>query len=282
MAGRERFRRKKRMSFKKWILKKIEEPKIWNEYRYIFGGQILPEENEAAYQEFFFLNYSDIPSVVPLGVDTASVAPVHGALTSYEQAIYGYRKLLKGRCVFTIRNNGLTPCRLSYMVLQAKCNFGGSALSDWVDGVQSHGITSNETTDIQIGLKDGLYGLQDNWKLLRIRYKMLEPGQSWEGRIVVPMMKWDCLLYANEGKTTQAWITHAVIMRAQGVPSHDATTSTYVGTCGCHIDYTVQKNIIQSQQVEDLRWKKYRTTNDLSAQAAGGLVAVPDVEENKE
>lgn len=284
----KRVYKKPRLSLMQRIKRLIDRPKQINEIRASGGEYLKANNNSCAYGSHYFLyNVDADPATLKRLVNTDGAGnPVVDTSDSFPGSATNLKhQVYKASIQYTFRNNGTTPMKLDFATF--KCIDNGTSTqtisSLWEQGIEAKGITTNETTNIQLNIKDGLNALKKYWKMHTYKQVTLDPGMQYTFNID----RKKPLYYDHRAQSDESIIYHkfqtvGLLYRIQGVPSHDATTRSYVGTSACELDLVWNRSIHVATNTSTVLWKQLSTNAGLDTQAAGANVVTMDNEENKE
>lgn len=146
--------------------------------------------------------------------------------------------------LYTIRNNGGTPCILEAYWIMPKKSYAttSTVLTKFREGVKVKGGTeANVLTDPRYNLRDGGTYFNKFFKIFKYRQYLLNAGDQ----IIVRLNRRKPFLYdeTGAGESLTKSYGQAIVFRLNGVVSHDETTTTAVGTCDCTFDYTIARHM---------------------------------------
>lgn len=211
-----------------------------NVRREVQVGQILVVPNECIYREIPMLTQGQLEGML-------ATVPVIGRVldgTAYEKqtmdltiaALVGKIRIDGAKHKTTFRNNGLLTVNMAFWTFFAKGPTSTTPVSQMIVGLEERGVAVNAEEDLRYWPTDAVE-VSQTWKLARKKYAQLAPGQEY----TCVMNRKKPFMYnqnvSDLDSETYRSQTQILVIRAWGVPSHDASTTTLVGTSNAVIDY---------------------------------------------
>lgn len=255
-----------------------------NAIRNVDSGQIVITANQCNYSNFGFLGRSDIET--HLG-ETETMYKDAGGV-GYAQLDVGKlagmkTKLLNARKMFNFRNNGHMPVKLQ--VWWTQC------INDTDEAIVSTMTSEGATIDGLGGtfsITDPRYYPWDTnswtkmWKVFKHRKYMLQGGDE----VDINMNRWKPYLYdyTTAAHATQLsyikGLSQMILIRFEGVTSHDQTTTTNVGLGDGTIDYVIREHYKYDVQNQHRYKRLIEKSGDFDALSTP-VVTEPTLEETK-
>lgn len=254
-----------------------------NTWRNIDSGQISCEVNQCSYSNFFLLS----STVLESAIDGAQVYDpnTNTMVTANLSSIDGIKtKILNAKTILSLRNNAFTPCELKIYWIRFKKRGATAPILLFEDGLENAGITTNELTDLRYDIYDSKT-FNDFCKVYKTRKIRLEAGDETRLELCkkTPFMYDPDELDKHTASEYVPGQTQALVIRMNGVISHDDTSTSNVGTCNSTLDYVLNYHIKFVASPSTSRSKHLLAgTGTLDAQAINARVVVDTVEEVNE
>lgn len=243
--GRKRKTTKVSKKIRKYVKKAIRvadnDDKI-NVYRNIDSGQYAVSANQVSYSSAFIGTTATLDAVID-GTQTvynnAGVLNVTGLDLSDQTNVGNYRVHVHNDIMrLELRNNGNTPCRIQafWYCPRKTLNVADAPLTQYARELAAKGFTGTATQDPMYNLWDAGKGFKDNWKLDKTRRYNLNAGDNLS-LYLTQRRPYDYNPLNDTNFYFDKKRSKVLILRFQGVVSHDETNTANVGTCDCTIDY---------------------------------------------
>jgi len=262
------------------IARKVADTAAVQSYRDIDSAQIVGTQNECLYTSFHFMDHDHIEAaVVNMQVKEVNTAAVVNTFAS-PLSLDGIRlRILGGKRVIKMRNNGTMPCKFIFYKLITKQRLGTAdgPTTEISDSLTDMGVT-NPLTDQRYFPHDSKQFLQF-FKVLKTWYKTLNAGEEYtlQMKISKPFNYSPDQFDRHPGTDKIPWTTQYILARSVGAVSHDSTTHSQVGTCDYTIDYVSTMRIDYSSSLASIHSKYMIEAGSLDAQSVAHVIQ-PDTE----
>lgn len=288
---KRRYKKKRRYNKKidkrtKKYMKKIAENAADSStltWRDINSGQISCEVNEVSYSNFDFLDVAMIENAldnaVILDPNAGTLAKVNVDLTTID----GLKsRILNAKFLIVLRNNGFTPCDIKCYHVFAKRRMSSSENMTTVfeDGLEDIGITTGEQTNPRFDIYDSPR-FRQYFKIFKVKKYRVNAGDE----VTLELNRHKAFNYDPDlidqysANDKQPGIFQGIIVRMEGVVSHDDTTTSNVGTCNATLDWITKTHIKYS--ISSIgKFKQLQAGGGAyDAQAVNAKVVIEDVAE---
>lgn len=261
-------------------LKKVEQ-KLRNmeselTYRTIDATPLKPAQNVVEYGDYIANDVNQIEAALanlryydPSNPGTLITAS--GATGTFSR-FYKVKTYMK----ITIRCNYQVPCLINVYKYAVKTDTSIPPTTALTNGLADVGNPSATSTVVY---PSDSSQLGDLWRLIESKKMLLKPGQEVSFAISFPEITYDPSIYDSQAIAYQKR-NHccAFLVRAQGVPSHDSSTSTQYGISGAGVDILQKKVLKITYDSGGPSIETIVVSDSLDTQTASAVVSQPVVD----
>lgn len=255
----------------KQLQKKMNSNTSTLTWRYSDVWKLTTSANQAAYTERSF----NIPNTIELALaqlrffdpsNPGTLINGSGATGSYSRKFH-----VKSSISFMIRNNYQVPVVLKVYKYKTKADTNQDANTAFTTGLADVGNPT--ATSLTVYPTDSPL-LDDLYKLERCTTWRLEPGESRPYSFSTPAFDYDPSDTDTHSLTYQrVYHAHSMLFRVSGVPAHDKTTNTQLGTIAGGIDVYEKQTYIIKYNSGGPSINYIAISDNLDAMTAGPVVS---------
>lgn len=240
-------------------------------YRYLDCFKVNAAANQAAYGERSF----NIPSTLELALaqlrffdpaNPGTLVNASGATGTYSRTF-----LIKSAITYKIRNNYQVPVLFKLYKFKCKADTNIDSNTAFTNGLAD--IGNPASTSIAVYPTDSPL-MSDLYKLEKCTTWMLKPGQEKTYTVYTKSFDYDPSDYDSHSLTYQkSTHSYSMLFRVAGVPAHDKTTNTQLGTIASGVDVLEKQTYIIKYNSGGADLNYLYVSDNLDSMTAGPVVS---------
>lgn len=144
-----------------------------------------------------------------------------------------------------LRNNSIYPVRVTVYLLRCRSDTSLTPLQTWQNGIadvyNSGGVTT-ETFPLSYPSDSPIF--KKLWRILKKHTFVLQPGRQRTVSAIIPRFTYDPAIVDSQSDAYQTGVKSSCWMYVvEGLPSHDSTTNTLIGTGAGSVDILAKRTV---------------------------------------